>query len=119
MQNELVLKKFSLPMRSVVRKVSLIKFLEQSEREITAFYLTDFLARQFHAFVVEPLQLDKHPELIAMFFGNYTKLIYLAQTENQDLQCKALAAARFLNLEYEYRLTRYGDLETTLKKLSL
>ena len=44
----------------------------------TAFFLTDFLARQFDAFVWNPLGLDKHPELIDAYFGNYTKLVYLS-----------------------------------------
>ncbi|MGB0689005.1 MAG: DUF1638 domain-containing protein, partial [Paracoccaceae bacterium] len=48
--------------------------------EFTAFYLTDFLARQFDAFVWKPLGLDRHPDLISMYFGNYTKLVY--QTQN-------------------------------------
>jgi len=33
------------------------------DEEITAFYLTDFLARQFDAFIWKPLGLDRHPEL--------------------------------------------------------
>ena len=56
-----------------------------------AFFLTDFLTRQFEAFVVEPLGLDRHPELRDMYFGNYRRLIYLAQTEDAELQKIALA----------------------------
>ena len=43
--------------------------------EVTCFYLTDFLVRQFDAFVVKPLGLDRHPELRDMYFGNYTTLV--------------------------------------------
>ena len=82
----------------------------------TAFFLTDFLARQFDAFVWSPLGLDKHPELIDAYFGNYTKLIYLAQTNDEVLKKKAAECARKLNLEFEYKLTGYGDLKNTFIK---
>jgi hypothetical protein len=90
------------------------KFMAGTETEISAFYLTDFLARQFEAFVIEPLKLDKHPELRGMVFGNYTKIVYLAQTEDAALQEKARWAANYLGLEYEYRFTGYGDLAGAL-----
>jgi hypothetical protein len=82
----------------------------------TAFFLTDFLARQFDAFVWSPLGLDKHPELIDTYFGNYTKLVYLAQTNDEVLKKKAEECARKLNLEFEYKLTGYGDLKNTFIK---
>jgi len=82
--------------------------------EITAFYLTDFLVRQFDAFVIKPMGLDRHPELRDMYFGNYTKLVYQAQTKNDALVAKAKDCAARLGLDYEYRFTGYGDLETTL-----
>jgi hypothetical protein len=92
------------------------KFLAGTETEFTAFYLTDFLARQFEAFVIEPLKLDQHPELKEMVFGNYTKIVYLAQTVDEALQRKAKWAADYLGLDYEYRFTGYGDLEPELKR---
>lgn len=85
-------------------------FAKIVDTEFTAFYLTDLITRQFEAFVIEPLKLDKHPELISMVFGNYTKIVYLAQTEDEDLQKKAKWAADYLGLDYEYRFTGYGDL---------
>lgn len=85
-------------------------FLANADSEFTAFYLTDLLARQFEAFVIEPLKLDQHPELKEMVFGNYTKIVYLAQTEDAALQEKAKWAADYLGLDYEYRFTGYGDL---------
>lgn len=90
------------------------KFLADCADEITAFYLTDLIARQFEALVIEPLKLDKHPELIQMVFGNYEKIVYLAQTEDKELQAKAKWAADFLGLAYEYRFTGYGDLTPAL-----
>ncbi|GHF59339.1 DUF1638 domain-containing protein [Seohaeicola zhoushanensis] len=83
--------------------------------EITSFYLTDFLARQFDAFVWKPLGLDRHPELIGMYFGNYTKLVYQAQTDDPDLTARARACADRLGLAFERRFTSYGDLATALE----
>ena len=69
--------------------------------EIDAFYLTDFLARQFDAFVWEPLGLDRHPQLRDMYFGHYRKLVYLAQTDDPALDRHAQDCARRLGLAYE------------------
>ena len=82
--------------------------------EVTAFYLTDFLARQFDAFVWKPLGLDRHPDLIEMYFGNYRKLVYQAQTDDPALTERARDCARRLGLEFERRQTGYGDLQATL-----
>lgn len=82
--------------------------------EITAFYLTDFLVRQFDAFVWKPLGLDRHPQLRDMYFGNYTKLVYQAQTDDPALTSKAKDCAECLGLQFERRFTGYGDLETAL-----
>ena len=86
--------------------------------EITAFYLTDFLVRQFDAFVWRPMGLDRHPELRDVIFGNYTKLVHQAQTDDPALRVRAEDCARRLGLEFEYRFTGYGDLATTLARQS-
>lgn len=85
--------------------------------EITCFYLTDFLVRQFDAFVWKPLGLDKHPELLGMYFGNYERLVYQAQTDDPALTQKAQACAARLGLAFERRYTGYGDLATTLARI--
>lgn len=90
-------------------------FLERDD-DVTTFFLTDFLARQFRAFVVEPLGLDRHPELKEMYFGNYEKLVYLAQIEDEDLTARAEAAADYLGLDFERRQTGYGDLRVGLER---
>ena len=89
-------------------------FEAHGDDETTAFYLTDFLARQFDAFVWKPLGLDRHPELRDMYFGNYTKLVYQAQIDDPALTERARACADKMGLEFERRFTGYGDLETTL-----
>ncbi len=86
---------------------------------ITTFFITDFLARHFETFLLIPLGLDKHPELLPMYFGNYTRALYLAQTQDRELDDKAKAAAKFLGLTYERQFTGYGDLSTALKKFSV
>ena len=81
-----------------------------ADAEPGTFYLTDFLARQFDTLVIEGLGIDRHPELLPMYFGNYRRLIYLAQTEDAELQAAAQAAAARLGLAYEYRFTGLGGL---------
>ncbi len=95
------------------------RFNEIAETEITAFYLTDFLVRQFKSFIIEPLGLDRHPELKDVYFGNYTKLVYLAQTRDHDLTQLAEGYANYMGLNFERRFTGYGDLTHTLETLTL
>lgn len=93
-------------------------FAEKAETEFTAFYLTDFLVRQFDAFVWRPMGLDRHPELRDMYFGNYTKLVYQAQLDDPALDAKAQDCAARLGLAYERRFTGYGDLAPTLARVA-
>lgn len=79
------------------------------------FYLTDFLARQFETLVIEGLGIDRHPELLPAYFGNYTRLLYLAQTDDAALTAKAEAAAARLGLAFERRRTGLGGLATFLQ----
>ena len=85
-------------------------FEEEEGEHLTTFFITDFLARHFETFLLRPLGMDKHPELIELYFGNYKKALYIAQTDDPELQEKAKAAADYLGLEYEFRFTGYGDL---------
>lgn len=92
-------------------------FAARGDSEMLAFYLTDFLVRQFDAFVWRPMGLDRHPELRDMLFGNYRALVYLAQTDDPDLDAEAARCAGRLGLAYERRFTGYGDLATALARL--
>ncbi|MEO1490741.1 MAG: DUF1638 domain-containing protein [Pseudomonadota bacterium] len=86
-------------------------FADRAEAgEITAFYLTDFLARQFDTLIWKGMGLDRHPDLLPMIFGHYEKIVYLAQTDDPVLEERAKAAATRLGLAYERRDTGYGDL---------
>jgi hypothetical protein len=93
-------------------------FAAHAETEFTAFYLTDFLVRQFDAFVWRPMGLDRHPELRDMYFGNYRKLVYQAQVNDPVLDAKAQDCAARLGLDYERRSTGYGDLAVTLDRVA-
>ena len=86
------------------------------EAEPATFYLTDFLARHFDSLVVRALKLDMHPELVPMMFGNYRRLVFLAQTDNPELDRRAEAAAAFLGLVYERHRTGYGELVPSLER---
>ncbi|MFQ5622723.1 MAG: DUF1638 domain-containing protein [Paracoccaceae bacterium] len=94
------------------------RFTARGDEEMRAFYLTDFLVRQFDAFVWKPMGLDRHPELRDTYFGNYTTLVYLAQTENPALDALAEAAATRLGLAYRRRFTGFGDLAAELSALA-
>jgi len=93
-------------------------FAKSSDNEITAFYLTDFLVKQFDAFVWKPMGLDRHPDLRDMYFGNYTKLVYQAQVNDPALDAKAEQVAQQMGLPLERRFTGYGDLEVALAQQS-
>jgi hypothetical protein len=86
------------------------------EENPATFYLTDFLARHFEALVVRGLKLDRHPELKQLVFGNYERLLYLAQTDDPDLLARARDAADYLGLAFEHRRTGYGDLFPSLRR---
>ena len=85
-------------------------FERRGDEDMTAFFLTDYLARHFDKLIWQGLGLDRHPDMPGMVFEHYERIIYLAQTEDEELQRLARAAADRLGLVYEYRFTGYGDL---------
>jgi hypothetical protein len=89
-------------------------FAELAEAELGTFYLTDFLLRHFDRLVMRGLGLDRHPELFSSYFGNYRKLVYLAQAPGAQSLLQARGIATQMGLEFEYRQTGYGTLESTL-----
>jgi hypothetical protein len=86
-----------------------------AREEYTAFYLTDFLVRQFDAFVWRPLGLDRFPDLRDTYFGHYEKLVYQSQTTDAKLLSKAQVCADRLGLHFEHRHTGFGDLTDHLR----
>ena len=89
-------------------------FAALAEAELGTFYLTDFLLRHFERLVIRGLGLDRHPELNKVYFGNYRKLVYLAQAPDANSQVNAQAIATRMGWQYEYRRTGYGTLGTQL-----
>ncbi|MTI43012.1 uncharacterized protein DUF1638 [Roseibium hamelinense] len=92
------------------------EFNQLEEDQLGTFYLTDFLARHFQTMVIEPLGLDWHPHLRDMYFAHYTRVLYLAQTSNPELEESARAAAERLDLPLEIRRTGYGMLDSFLSQ---
>jgi hypothetical protein len=80
-------------------------FARLAEEEPGTFYLTDFLARHFDALVIRGLGLDRFPQLRDDYFGNYRRLVHLAQFDDAETDAKARAAAERLGLAYERRFT--------------
>jgi hypothetical protein len=93
-------------------------FAELADAEPGTFYLTDFLAQHFDRLIYRGLGLDRHPQLMSDYFGNYRRLVYLAQIEEPRLVAKAQEAAKYLGLEFEYRFSGYGDLARALVDLN-
>jgi len=88
------------------------------EADMRSFFLTDFLARHFETLVMRPLGLDRHPELLPVYFGAYERVVYLAQSEDAALTKRARAAARRLGLAFERRFTGFGALAPFVEALA-
>jgi hypothetical protein len=94
------------------------QFQRFEEAELGTFYLTDFLVRHFDRLVIRGLGLDRKPELEPLVFGHYRKLLYLAQSEDPELQQRAQAAAQRLGLSYAYHYTGSGELGRSLHRFN-
>jgi hypothetical protein len=91
-------------------------FAALADAEPGTFYLTDFLLTHFDRLILRGLGIDRHPELMPLYFGNYTRLVYLAQCEQPGMEDAGRRAAERLGLSYEYRVTGYGDLQSSLHR---
>lgn len=89
-------------------------FAAQHEAEPGTFYLTDFLVRHFDRLVLRGLGLDRHPELLSDYFGNYRRVLYLAQTRSSTLEARARSCAERLELAFEAHFTGLEPLEQAL-----
>jgi hypothetical protein len=89
-------------------------FATLADEEPATFWLTDFLVRAFDPLVIRGLGIDRHPELLPVYFGNYRRVVYLSQTDDPALVDAARAAADRLGLAFEHRPTGYGDLAPAL-----
>lgn len=78
------------------------------------FYLTDFLARHFDALVWQGLGLDRHPELMATYFGNYRRVVLLSQSADADVVGAGRRAAEQLQLDFDVRHVGRAGLERSV-----
>tara|TARA_Y100001970_G_scaffold293907_1_gene444496 strand:- start:29565 stop:30194 length:630 start_codon:yes stop_codon:yes gene_type:complete len=83
------------------------------------FYLTDYLAKHFDRLVIRLLGIDRHPELLDLYFGNYERVLYLAQVVDPDLTAAASDAADRLGLPLEVQAVGYGQLERALETVGM
>ena len=97
-------------------------FAAMHEEELGTFFLTDFLAKHFDALLWQGLGLDRHPELLDMYFGNYKRVVLISQSEDESIIDRGRAAARRLGLEFEHRhvgLEPFTDAVTNAVSIAL
>ena len=87
------------------------------EQEPGTYVLTDYLLRSFDFSVTKQLGLDRFPDLRNSYFGNYTRLLWLAQHWSSELQTKAEQIAK--QLELRLQVIDVGDVHLEEQLLSL
>lgn len=90
-------------------------FFDLAGQEVGSFYLTDFLVQHFERLVIRGLGLDRHPELADTYFANYRRLVYLAQSDSEELRGLAASYAERLRLEYVFVHRGDGPLTALLQ----
>ena len=93
-------------------------FAGLQDDEPGTFYLTDYLVRHFDRLIMKGLGISAHPELLEMYFGNYTRVVHLAQTDDDRLARAAEQAAARLGLRCERIFTGVGGLERQIVELA-
>ncbi|HTR91712.1 MAG TPA: DUF1638 domain-containing protein [Trebonia sp.] len=81
------------------------------------YLLTDYLIRSFDKAVIQPLGLDRHPELWTDYFGHYRRLVWLAQQPTAALEAAAAQIATQFSLPLTRIDTGTTGLETALAVL--
>jgi hypothetical protein len=94
-------------------------FQKISEQELGTFYLTDYLVKNFNRIMIKGMGLDRFPELFDVYFANYKKMVYLAQTENEQWQKEAEQYAKDWGFEYEYKLVGTGYLDCVFDDIEI
>jgi Protein of unknown function (DUF1638) len=87
------------------------------EEEPGTYVLTDFLARTFEHTVLRELGLDRFPELRDAYFGNYTRVLWLAQRPTPATRAAAERAAASIGLPLVELAVGAGGLERALESV--
>jgi hypothetical protein len=87
------------------------------QEEPGTYFLTDFLVRSFHRSVISELGLDRYPDLLPDYFGNYRRIVWLATSPSDELKRSAAEAAAALELDLEIRLVGDSGLERALAEI--
>jgi hypothetical protein len=82
---------------------------EISAREPGTYFLTDFLVIGFDRIVWQSLGLDRFPELLPDYFGNYVQVVWLATKRTPDLERAATRAAERMGLPLVIRDVHGAD----------
>ena len=93
------------------------RFLAEHHGEIGTYYVTDYMVKHQDALIFGALGLVDHPELAEMYFGNYTRLLYIAQDPTPELIKGAKQCASRLNLPFDQLDVGRGALESHLLEL--
>jgi hypothetical protein len=89
-------------------------FAELADAEIGTLWLTDYLLKHFDRFMWTGLGIDRHPELLSMYFGNYTRVAYISQNPTPELIEQGKEIAERIGLKFEHIEVGYGDVEPIL-----
>ena len=81
------------------------------------YLLTDYLIKSFDRAVIQPLGLDRHPDLWPDYFAHYTRLVWLAQRATPELEEQAIRIADQFNLPLTRIDTGTTGLEAALAVL--
>ena len=92
-------------------------FASLQDAELGTFYLTDFLARHFEQLVYVGLGLDRHPELRDVYFGNYTRVLLLSQTNTPEIIALGQAAALRLGLAFAHHHAGMDPFSSEVRRL--
>ena len=91
------------------------RFAALHDEEIGTFFLTDFLARNFDALVWQGLRIDRHPELLDLYFGNYRRVVLVSQTDDPAVEAAGRLAAVRLGLEFVHVHTGLGPFAESVR----
>jgi hypothetical protein len=81
------------------------------------YLLTDYLIKSFERSVIQPLGLDRHPELWPDYFAHYRRLVWLVQQATTELEEAATRIAERFNLPLSRVDTGTQGLEAALALL--